>query len=76
VFPANPSDSCLLSKMDTILALDTETGKTCVSYKHAALTNEGTPMPYCARSLQFKIDAPFIRATSSQRSYPIRLASL
>jgi len=33
---------------DPILALDTETGKTCVSYKQAALTNEGTPMPYCA----------------------------
>jgi hypothetical protein len=33
---------------DTILALDTETGKTCVSYKQAALANEGTPMPYCA----------------------------
>jgi hypothetical protein len=32
---------------DTILALDTRTGQTCVSYKQAALTNSGTPMPYC-----------------------------
>jgi hypothetical protein len=32
---------------DNILALDTKTGQTCVSYKQAALTNGGTPMPYC-----------------------------
>jgi hypothetical protein len=32
---------------ETILALDTKTGQTCVSYKQAALTNSGTPMPYC-----------------------------
>jgi uncharacterized lipoprotein NlpE involved in copper resistance len=33
---------------ETILALDTETGKTCVSYKRVVLADEGTPMPYCA----------------------------
>jgi stress response protein SCP2 len=33
---------------DTILALDTETGKTCVSYKQTSTTQGGTPMPYCA----------------------------
>jgi hypothetical protein len=37
---------------ETILALDTKTGQTCVSYKEAALkeaalTKGGTPMPYC-----------------------------
>jgi hypothetical protein len=32
---------------DNILALDTKTGQTCVSYKQAALANGGTPMPYC-----------------------------
>ena len=32
---------------DTILALDTKTGQTCVSYREAALTKGGTPMPYC-----------------------------
>jgi hypothetical protein len=32
---------------DTILALDTKTGQTCVSYKEAAMTSDGTPMPYC-----------------------------
>jgi hypothetical protein len=32
---------------DTILAVDTKTGQTCVSYKEAALTKGGTPMPYC-----------------------------
>jgi hypothetical protein len=32
---------------DNILALDTKTGQTCVSYKQAALTKGGTPMPYC-----------------------------
>jgi len=32
---------------ENILALDTKTGQTCVSYKQAALTNSGTPMPYC-----------------------------
>jgi hypothetical protein len=32
---------------DTILALDTKTGQTCVSYKQAAYTKGGTPMPYC-----------------------------
>jgi glucose dehydrogenase len=32
---------------DTILALDTQTGQTCVSYKEAAMTKGGTPMPYC-----------------------------
>ncbi|MGC2403385.1 MAG: hypothetical protein WA510_26580 [Acidobacteriaceae bacterium] len=32
---------------DTILALDTKTGQTCVSYKEAAMTKGGAPMPYC-----------------------------
>ena len=32
---------------DTILALDTKTGQTCVSYKQVALPKGGTPMPYC-----------------------------
>jgi glucose dehydrogenase len=32
---------------DTILALDTTTGQTCVSYKQAAVTKGGTAMPYC-----------------------------
>jgi hypothetical protein len=32
---------------DTILALDTQTGQTCVSYKRTALRDAGTPMPYC-----------------------------
>jgi hypothetical protein len=32
---------------DNILAVDTKTGQTCVSYKQAALTKGGTPMPYC-----------------------------
>jgi hypothetical protein len=32
---------------DTILALDTKTGQTCVSYKEVALDKDGTPMPYC-----------------------------
>jgi hypothetical protein len=32
---------------NTILALDTETGQTCVSYKRASLPDAGTPMPYC-----------------------------
>ncbi len=32
---------------DTILALDTKTGQTCVSYKQASLSKGGTPMPYC-----------------------------
>jgi hypothetical protein len=32
---------------DTILALDTKTGQTCVSYKQAAMPQDGTPMPYC-----------------------------
>jgi hypothetical protein len=32
---------------DTILALDTKTGQTCVSYKQVALTKGGSPMPYC-----------------------------
>jgi hypothetical protein len=32
---------------DNILALDTKTGETCVSYKQPALTDIGTPMPYC-----------------------------
>jgi len=32
---------------DTILALDTKTGQTCVSYKETALPKGGTPMPYC-----------------------------
>jgi hypothetical protein len=32
---------------DTILALDTKTGQTCVSYKQTTITASGTPMPYC-----------------------------
>jgi uncharacterized protein YcfL len=32
---------------DNILALDTKTGQTCVSYKQPVLTNSGTPMPKC-----------------------------
>lgn len=32
---------------NTILALDTKTGQTCVSYKRASLPDAGTPMPYC-----------------------------
>lgn len=32
---------------DTILALDTQTGQTCVSYKRTTLPDAGTPMPYC-----------------------------
>ena len=32
---------------DTILALDTKTGQTCVSYKQASMPKGGTPMPYC-----------------------------
>jgi hypothetical protein len=32
---------------DTILALDTQTGQTCVSYKRTALPDAGTLMPYC-----------------------------
>jgi hypothetical protein len=32
---------------DTILALDTQTGQTCVSYKRTAPPDAGTPMPYC-----------------------------
>jgi hypothetical protein len=32
---------------NTILALDTETGQTCVSYKRTSLPGAGTPMPYC-----------------------------
>jgi hypothetical protein len=32
---------------DTILALDTQTGQTCVSYKHTTPPAAGTPMPYC-----------------------------
>jgi hypothetical protein len=32
---------------DNILALDTKTGQTCVSYKQAAVTDIGAPMPYC-----------------------------
>jgi hypothetical protein len=32
---------------ETILALDTKTGQTCVSYKQAALPKGGIPMPYC-----------------------------
>jgi hypothetical protein len=32
---------------DTILALDTKTGQTCVSYKEAAPAKDGAPMPYC-----------------------------
>ena len=32
---------------DTILALDTKTGQTCVSYKEATMSKDGTPMPYC-----------------------------
>jgi hypothetical protein len=32
---------------DTILALDTQTGQTCVSYKQKSLPAGGTPMPYC-----------------------------
>ena len=32
---------------DSILALDTQTGQTCVSYKRASLPDGGTPMPYC-----------------------------
>lgn len=32
---------------DSILALDTKTGQTCVSYKRTTLPDSGTPMPYC-----------------------------
>ena len=32
---------------DTILALDTQTGQTCVSYKRTTPPDAGTPMPYC-----------------------------
>jgi hypothetical protein len=32
---------------DAILALDTKTLQTCVSYKRAAMEKSGTPMPYC-----------------------------
>ncbi len=32
---------------DTILALDTKTLQTCVSYKRASMEKTGTPMPYC-----------------------------
>jgi hypothetical protein len=32
---------------NTILALDTQTGQTCVSYKRTAPPDAGTPMPYC-----------------------------
>jgi hypothetical protein len=32
---------------NTILALDTQTGQTCVSYKRTTLPDTGTPMPYC-----------------------------
>jgi hypothetical protein len=32
---------------DSILALDTKTGQTCVSYKRPPLPDGGTPMPYC-----------------------------
>jgi hypothetical protein len=32
---------------DTILALDTKTLQTCVSYKRASMDKTGTPMPYC-----------------------------
>jgi hypothetical protein len=32
---------------NTILALDTQTGQTCVSYKRTTLPDAGTPMPYC-----------------------------
>ena len=32
---------------DTILALDTKTGRTCVSYKQVSMPEGGTPMPYC-----------------------------
>ena len=32
---------------NTILALDTQTGQTCVSYKRTSLPDANTPMPYC-----------------------------
>ena len=32
---------------NTILALDTQTGQTCVSYKQTTPPDAGTPMPYC-----------------------------
>jgi hypothetical protein len=32
---------------NTILALDTQTGQTCVSYKRTPQPDAGTPMPYC-----------------------------
>ena len=32
---------------DSILALDTKTGQTCVSYKQAAQTDIGIPMANC-----------------------------
>jgi hypothetical protein len=32
---------------NTILALDTQTGQTCVNYKRTSLPDAGTPMPYC-----------------------------
>ncbi len=32
---------------NTILALDTQTGQTCVSYKQTTPPDTGNPMPYC-----------------------------
>jgi hypothetical protein len=32
---------------NTILALDTQTGQTCVTYKQTTLQDARTPIPYC-----------------------------